>query len=258
MFVSSDESVCGADWHAAVAAALSEGRLALALQPVMQARGAGRVAFHEGLVRLIGRDGTAVPAAAFLPAVEALPLGRLIDRHVLDLALARLRATPDLRLAVNLSALSVADPGWEAALTAALRHDATLAERLIVEITETAVSADSDALADFVRRWQARGVAFAIDDFGAGYTALRHLRRVRFDIIKIDGTFTRGVERDRDNQALVSAMTGIARHFEAMVVAEAVETEAEAAALSDRGIDALQGYLYGRPRLPAAAPALSA
>lgn len=105
------------------------------------------------------------------------------------------------------------------------------------------------------------GVCLALDDFGAGHTAFRHLRDWRFDIIKVAGCFARGVERSGDNQALFRALAGLARHFEAMVVAEGVETAAEATWLRGAGIDALQGYHLSRPSLDApwrdAAPARS-
>jgi len=253
MQIDAREAQTGGDWPARVAAALAAGRVALALQPVVMARDTGRVAFREALVRLLATDGQAIPAGAFIAAVERTEAGRALDRAVLALALEHLAADPGLRLAINLSPLGIDDPGWAACLAGALDRDATLAERLIVEITEGAVGAAPEALGRFVTRWQATGVAFALDDFGAGATAFRHLRDIRFDIVKIDARFSRDVHRDPDNQALMRAMVGLGRHFEALVVAEGVESQAEAGFLAARGLDALQGYHFGAPAL--AAPA---
>jgi EAL domain-containing protein (putative c-di-GMP-specific phosphodiesterase class I) len=88
---------------------------------------------------------------------------------------------------------------------------------------------------------------------GAGATGFRYFRDFRFDMVKIDGAFARGVSAQRDAQVLVECLAGVARHFEMLTVAEQVETEADAAWLRKAGIDCLQGYLYGRP---AARPAL--
>jgi EAL domain-containing protein (putative c-di-GMP-specific phosphodiesterase class I) len=94
---------------------------------------------------------------------------------------------------------------------------------------------------------RATGCAFALDDFGAGATGFRHFRDFRFDMVKIDGAFARGVHGNRDAQVLVEALVGVARHFEMLTVAEQVEGEADAGWLRRAGVDCLQGYLYGRP-----------
>ncbi|MCA8881275.1 MAG: EAL domain-containing protein [Rhodobacteraceae bacterium] len=238
-----------------VAQALGEGRIALALQPVMQARALDRPAFHEGLIRLVTRSGEVVSAGEFIEIVEPTPLGRALDRMALRLAIAELGATPDLRLSINLSTGSVGDPHWSAILSAASDADPTLAERLIIEITERAIAAEPAALRAFMTFWGTQGVSFALDDFGAGFTAYRHLRNFRFDIVKIDGHFSRDIHRDVHNQAFMRALLPLARHFEALVVAEAVECEAEARFLTGIGVDALQGYHFGRPELGRASTA---
>ena len=123
-----------------------------------------------------------------------------------------------------------------------------------IEITEDAAMADAGQTIDFMEHVRATGCAFALDDFGAGATGFRHFRDFRFDMVKIDGGFARGVHGNRDAQVLVESLAAIARHFEMLTVAEQVESEAEAGWLRAAGIDCLQGYLYGRP---AARPALA-
>ena len=107
---------------------------------------------------------------------------------------------------------------------------------------------------DFMDHVRATGCAFALDDFGAGATGFKYFRDFRFDIVKIDGAFVRGVAGNRDAQVLVECLGGVARHFEMMTVAEQVETEADAAWLRNAGVDCLQGYLYGRPSATAELP----
>lgn len=239
--------------RALVAEALAEGRVLLALQPVMQAKRPDRPAFHEALLRLRDRHGRLVSAGLFIGALEATPLGRQLDRTALRLALAELARRPDLRLSVNLSPCSLDDPAWRGTLAAGLAADPAAGERLILEITERAAADCPRALEAAMRALRPSGVCFAIDDFGAGATALAHLRRFRFDILKIDGQFSRRIAEDRDNQALVTAIAGLARHFEMVTVAESVERPQDAAWLTAAGLDALQGWHLGHP-VPVAPP----
>ena len=235
--------------HALAAEALATGRVALALQPVMQARRPGRPAFHEALLRLRDRRGRIVAAGQFIAAVEPTPLGRRLDCAALSLALEALAQRPDLRLSVNLGPQSLSDPLWRATLARGLAVDPTAGERLILEITERDAVGAPAALAAAMDDLRPQNVCFALDDFGAGATALAQLRRLRFDILKIDGQFSRNIARDRDNQALVTAMAGLARHFEMLAVAEAVERKEDAAWLCAAGLDGLQGLHMGAPEL---------
>ena len=100
---------------------------------------------------------------------------------------------------------------------------------------------------DFMDRLQSRGIAFALDDFGASNFSFRHFREFLFDAAKIDGQFIRGISRDPDNQALVRALIAVAREFEILVTAESVETPEDAEFLVANGVDCLQGFLFGAP-----------
>ncbi|MEM1361893.1 MAG: EAL domain-containing protein [Pseudomonadota bacterium] len=232
-----------------VAQALAAGRINLAFQPVVMARATRRVAFHEALVRVIDPSGRVVPAGFFIEAVEDLPLGRQLDAEALRLGLLALQDAPDLRLSVNLSAKSLQDAGWWSTLEAGLAGDPTLAERLVLEITERAVMQSPIKSQDALAKLQTRGISIALDDFGAGQTAFRHLRDFRFDLVKIDGSFCRDIATDPDNRALVTALVGLGAHFDMMIVAEHVACGRDAAVLAGLGVDCLQGFHFGRPVL---------
>ena len=229
--------------------ALAQRSVCLAFQPVVQARAPHIPAFHEGLVRLRDRAGRLVPAGAFIDAIEAHPLGREIDVLALGMGLRALQAHPALRLSINMSALSVTHRPWLETLRRGLVGDPTVGERLILEVTEASAMGLPDVVCAFMRDVQETGVAFALDDFGAGATAFRYLRAFRFDAVKIDGQFTRDLPTGGDGRVLVSALLRIARHFEMMTVAERVETAAEAAACARLGVTCLQGYRFGIPVL---------
>ena len=189
-----------------VAQALVQGRIEFHYQPVVSAADPTRPAFFEMLARLRLPDGQLLPGGAFMPAVAAGPLGRAIDRLALAEALKMLAADPALRLSVNMSPLSMGDEGWLGLIAAAHRGGSGVCGRLIIEITEDAALDDAGQTLDFMDHVRATGCAFALDDFGAGATGFRYFRDFRFDMVKIDGTFVRGVHAARDAQVLVECL----------------------------------------------------
>jgi EAL domain-containing protein (putative c-di-GMP-specific phosphodiesterase class I) len=231
---------------AIVRRALAAGDAMLAYQPVIDVL-TGEAAFHEGLIRLTDAGGRIVPAARFMDAVEAHPLGREVDRIALALGLRALRLHPGLRLSVNMSARSIGYAPWRDTLERGLAADPALGDRLILEITERSAMTVPELAVAFMAEMQGRGIAFALDDFGAGATSFRYLRDFAFDILKIDGAFVRDCDRDADSQCILGAMVAIGQQFEMFTVAEAVETRGEAAFLAGIGLDCLQGYHYGAP-----------
>ena len=221
----------------------------LAFQPVVSARHRDRVAFYEGLVRLYGPARDPIPAAEFIPLVETSELGRMIDCLALEQGLEALGREPSLRLSVNMSARSIGYRRWLDTLHLGLERDPTIAERLILEITEASAMLMPDLVSSFMGEMHRQGISFALDDFGAGYTAFRHLKDFLFDIVKIDGEYTRDIHHQPDSQVLVEALVTISRHFDMFTVAEAVETGEEADFLTAAGVDCLQGYLISPPML---------
>ena len=227
--------------------ALHEGRTALAYQPVILARDQEKVAFHEGLIRILDPGGRVIPARDFISQVEMRETGRLIDCAALRMGLSVLRDVPDLRLSINMSARSIGYARWLRVLHDGLDADPTVGERLILEITESSAMLMPDVVTAFMDELQSRGIAFALDDFGAGFTAFRYFRDFMFDVIKIDSQFIQNVAGNPDNQVLTRALTSIGQHFDMLIVAEAVETREDADWLIECGVDCLQGYLYSPP-----------
>ncbi|WP_376876873.1 EAL domain-containing protein [Albirhodobacter sp. R86504] len=221
----------------------------LAFQPVVQTAQPNHPAFYEGLIRVLDETGRIIPAKDFIETIEDTELGRKIDCLALELGLKALSQEPSLRLSVNMSARSIGYPAWMKTLNKGLAIDETVAERLILEITESSAMAVPDLVSVFMEDLQQRGVAFALDDFGAGYTSFRYLREFYFDIIKIDGQFIRGIATTPDNQVLTSALLSIAQHFDMFTVAESVESVEDAQYLASIGIDCLQGYYFGAPTI---------
>ncbi|MBZ8117339.1 EAL domain-containing protein [Roseovarius sp. LXJ103] len=237
-----DESVI-----AMVDAAVRHKQVMLAYQPVVTAGSGGQIAFYEGLIRVLDATGRIIPAKDFITSIETAETGRIVDCLALEKGIRTLGAHPDLRLAINMSARSIGYPRWMRILKRALANDPILGERLILEITESSAMLVPELVVTFMEEMQSKGISFALDDFGAGYTSFRYLKDFYFDIIKIDGQFIRGISTDPDNQVLTNALASIARQFDMFTVAENVERAEDAAYLAAIGIDCLQGYYFGAP-----------
>ncbi len=224
--------------------ALNDRRVFLVYEPVV-ATGSRRPAFYECLMRVKRPDGSLLAVSDVVPLAERLGLVRLLDHRVLELVLSELVAAPELRASINVSAASTVDPDWWSALGAMLRAHAGIGERLTVEITETTAIHDVDDTRGFVARVKDLGCRIAIDDFGAGYTSFRNLRKLGVDLVKIDGAFVQNLKRSDDDRAFVHTLIDLARRLGLETVAEWVQDEEAAAMLADWGCDYLQGALVG-------------
>jgi diguanylate cyclase (GGDEF)-like protein len=227
-----------------ILSALNERRIFILFEPVVDI-GSRRPAFYECLMRIKRPDGSLLAVNEFIPWAERLGLVRLLDHRVLDLVAAEMIASPALRASVNVSAASTSDPDWWTGLGAMLRANPGVADRLTVEITETAAIQDIDETRGFVARVKDLGCRIAIDDFGAGYTSFRNLRKLGVDLVKIDGAFVQNLMRSEDDRAFVHTLIDLGRRLGLKTVAEWVQDEASAAMLAEWGCDYLQGLLVG-------------
>jgi diguanylate cyclase (GGDEF)-like protein len=227
-----------------IVAALNERRIALAFEPVVET-GSRKVAFYECLMRVRRSDGRIAQANEIIPVAERVGLMRMVDYRVLELVMAELAAAPGLSASVNVSPASTVDPHWWAGLSGLLRANAGAASRLIIEITETAAIQDVADARGFVSRVKDFGCRIAIDDFGAGNTSFRNLRKLGVDIVKIDGAFVQNIVKSSDDRAFVHTLIDLSHRLGLKTVAEWVQDEAAARLVSDWGCDFLQGALIG-------------
>jgi len=238
-----------------IVTALNERRIVAAFEPVVEAR-SRQPAFYECLVRMEQEDGQALLAPDIVPVAERLGLIRLVDHRVLELAVAELAASPSVRLSLNISPATTMDPDWWTGIESLMRAHPGVGERLIVEITETVAIQDIDDVRGFVTRLKNFGSQIAIDDFGAGYTSFRNLRKLGVDIVKIDGAFVQNIARSADDRAFVHTLIDLANRLQIKTVAEWVQDEEAAVMLREWGCDYIQGRLIGlaSPERPWAVP----
>jgi diguanylate cyclase (GGDEF)-like protein len=234
-----------------VGAALEEGTMCLAAQPIVDLR-TGVAVRHELLIRL--RDGRepALSPADFLPAAERTDLVLDLDRWVLERAvqaLANPRAqAAGLRLEVNVSARSLENPDLGRWILELLKESEVAPQRLGLEITETTAIKSLDAARLLATRLTEAGCGFALDDFGAGFGSFSYLKYLPFTTVKIAGEFVRQVDDNDVDRALVSAVVGVANQLGMRTVAEQVDRPALVTHLRALGVGDGQGFHLGRPR----------
>lgn len=223
----------------AVQAVLRAGGPRMVFQPIVALDG-GEVVGAEALARF--DPGPHRTPDAWFADAWAVGLGPELELAAVRGAVAQLPQLPaGAYLAVNVSPLTLTDERFDALL------DELPAGRIVVEITEHAVIDDYAPLARALKRLRAAGVRIAIDDVGAGYSGLRHVLHVAPDIAKLDMSLTRDIDTDPVKQALAAAVAVFASRTGLRVVAEGVETAAEAAMLAGIGIQCAQGYLFAKP-----------
>ena len=227
-----------------IVTALNERRIAMAYEPVVAAR-SRKAAFYECLVRMEQDDGQVLLAPDIVPVAERLGLIRMVDHRVLELVIAELANSPAVRLSLNISPDTTMDPDWWTSIECLMRAHPGVGERLIVEITETVAIQDIDNVRGFVTRLKNFGSHIAIDDFGAGYTSFRNLRKLGVDIVKIDGAFVQNIAQSADDRAFVQTLIDLARRLQIKTVAEWVQDEESAVMLREWGCDYIQGRLIG-------------
>lgn len=239
--------------------ALNDKRIRIAYQPIVDSTTCDAM-MYECLVRMEQPDGTIVAAGHFVPVAEKLGLIGLIDYRVMELAVETLRIRPDVKLSLNVSGRTTGDRLWRDTLAAHLNMDRGLAERLVIEITETVAIHEASELSEFVATFRELGCQIAIDDFGAGYTSFRNLKTLDVDLVKIDGSFVIDLATNPDNQFFVRTLVDLARNFNLPTVAEWVSNEEEVVMLRNLGVEYLQGFYLGEPRmsLPPAAGVFAA
>jgi EAL domain-containing protein (putative c-di-GMP-specific phosphodiesterase class I) len=237
--------------------ALDRHELSLHHQPIVEID-SGAVIGFEALLRWQRGDGTSVSPATFVPVAEETGEIIQIGAWVLLQALTQLRAWidggschPRATMAVNVSPRQLVDPAFPGVVDEALRRSGVPAEALWLEITETAMIADTESALTCLQALGAVGVRISLDDFGTGFSSLSLLQRFPLHQLKIDRAFVAGVADRSSDRALVRTIIAMARALDLDLVAEGVETIEQLDAVRHLGCPTAQGFLLCHP-LPAA------
>ena len=238
-------------WVDRVRSALEDERFVLHAQPILGLNG-DPIPRHELLLRMVAEGGELVTPGVFLYAAERMDLIEEIDRWVMRKAISMLaaeqRAGNDICLEVNLSAKSVAKPGFAAWIGDELATAGAEGRGLCVEITETAAIVNVERAKRFAMDLHDMGCEFALDDFGAGFASFYYLKNLVFDYLKIDGEFITGLATGETDQLVVKSLVEIARGLGERTIAEFVVNGEILELLREYGVDYAQGYYVGEPR----------
>ncbi len=233
--------------------ALERKELILDYQPVVSLRDHS-IASLEALVRWRHPERGLIPPAEFIPIAEENGLIEPIGRWVLEQACRQAaqwhRDRPDaapFRISVNLSAIQVAKRGLPETVAEVLRATRLDPSCLSLEITESVMLHDADALKETLRALKALGVRLVLDDFGTGYASLGYLTRLPLDTLKVDRSFVDGLGIEPRDTAITEAIIAMSRALSLEVVGEGVETELQESELKRLGCELAQGFYFSRP-----------
>jgi diguanylate cyclase (GGDEF)-like protein len=238
------------DIDARLRRAVAAGELELHYQPVLELAD-GSVRGVEALVRW-RHDGALVPPDEFIPAAETMGAIHVLGTWVLDaacrsVASLSIAAGAPVTVAVNLSARQFHAPDFVEIVRGTIAESGCPPQSVVLEITESAALHGRDATLEKLERLKALGARLAIDDFGTGFSSFAYLQRFPLDMLKVDRSFVRDVTRSRSASGITRAIVAVGHELGLRVVAEGVETEAQARLLKLLGCDAVQGYLWGAP-----------
>lgn len=217
----------------------------MAFQPIIHYP-SGYVKYYEVLARLADAQGNVMSPGQFFPALENENLMRALDLKMLELSLQAMIQDPTLSLSVNVSPATAEDPLWFLVLKTYVKSYASISSRLMIEMTESTAFSNIEASERFISNVRALGCKIAIDDFGAGYISLSHLRKQFAHVVKIDGRYIKDVIK---NPHPIRVLCSLAHEQGIDTVAECVETEEQIQALIKEGVNYLQGYQLGKPKI---------
>lgn len=216
-------------------------------QPIVAAK-TEKLMGAEALVRWENEKLGFVSPAEFVPVAETSGLIWALGEKILEESCAFLAKTPGLpQLSINISSEQIHRPNFVPFVEKVISETKLEPGRLIFELTETALLEDLEAAAAAMEKLRSLGVRFALDDFGTGYSSLSYLKRLPFDVVKIDHSFTRGVTDNTDDQAIIEAVLKLGEVLGFSVTGEGVETKDQLIFLQKRGCATVQGYYFSKP-----------
>ena len=233
--------------------ALDSDGFQLYAQPIACLQTPGNVMRYEILLRMHDGDGNDITTAALLSAAERYYLMPQIDRWVVSKAIAMIAAEAEaikprgINFAINLSGQSLGDDAILDFIDEELGASGLQADSLCFEVTESAAVSNLRKAQAFIDTLRERGCRISLDDFGAGLSSFAYLKNFNVDILKIDGSFIRDITDNRISEAMVAAITEVARVMELETVAEYVETEDTRALVEKLGVNFAQGHAIGLP-----------
>ena len=236
-------------WKVTIENIIKKQSLVFYQQPIRSCR-ASQDFYQELLTRFKNSEGKVLPAAAVVAMAERYDLINLLDKLIIAKAIKMLRDTPQMTgsVGINISTSSALNPSFQAWLKSFLKNHRQLATKVVLEVNETGIQANTTASANFVRLAHSLGLRVSIEHFGMGLSAFRFFKEVRPDFIKLDGSFTKQIETNEDNKFFVKMMVDLAKRINVAVIATNIESQTEKMELEQLLVDGLQGFYIASPK----------
>ena len=236
------------NWRNVIDDVLTNHRISLLVQLIQPSNRSAK-AYSEILVRFKTQEGQILPTASFLAMAEKLDRIVAVDRLIIETALTTIKNKnlQDQYFGLNLSARCVHDDQFIIWLERRLLKDAHIAAKLIFEVTEFGLQQNLKTSKRFIDMVHRAGARITVEKFGVGITSFKFFRDLKPDFVKMDGSYTRHINEDKNNQYFMRLMIDLAHRIGVGVFAESVETQEEKHMLESLFIDGNQGYYVGKP-----------
>lgn len=237
-------------WKETLEKVLGKGEVLLFSQPVMSSKKRALLLHQELLSRIVLDSGEIVSAGIFVPLAERLRLVSKLDKVVLEKVFQQSSILADFKtIAVNVSPSSLNDSAFVKWILAELTRLPNHSPHIIFEFPEFGAVQYLDILKEFSLKVQRLGHGIGLDHFGQSFSNFGYLKSLRPEYVKIDRTFTKDLEHDHgDSEFFIGALASVAHSLDIQVIAEGVERDEQVEILMELNIDALQGYLFGKPK----------
>ncbi|MGL4994615.1 MAG: EAL domain-containing protein [Deefgea sp.] len=245
--VSGFGALSASEWKGILLDAINSQRIELYTQVINSIE--NQLIHREVFLRLRDELGEQIPAGLFVPMAKRHGLIQEFDRIVIQLCLQEVAKDPTLRLAINLFPASISQPNFVSWLMALLAEKPELAAQISFELPEQEALTQLEDLRSFIAKVGALGVQVGLDNFGRGFGSFTYLSTLKVDYLKIDGSFSKDIDQNRENQFFVDAIVKIAHGLDLQVYAKSVETSAEQVMLASLRVDGAQGFGIGGTEL---------
>lgn len=236
------------NWRNVIDEVLGHERISLLTQTIQPANRSSKT-YSEILVRFSTAEGQLLPTASFLAMAEKLDKIIAVDRLIIETALNTIKSKnlQDQYFGLNLSPRCVHDDQFIIWLERRLFKDASIANKLVFEISEFGLQQNLKTSKRFIDMIHRTGARITVEKFGTGITSFKFFRDLKPDFVKMDGSYTRHIDDDKNNQYFMRLMIDLAHRIGVNVFAECVETQEEKHMLESLFIDGTQGYYIGKP-----------
>ena len=250
----SSDQIGDSHWRNTIEKIINQQSMTFYHQPI-QSCNKHKKFYQEFLTRFKNDEGKALPTSSVIAMAERHDLIVEVDKLIIIKAIRILKSNPQLNssIGINISVASALNTSFQAWFKNFLSRHSNLSNKLVLEVNEVGMQSNIMAAASFVKQVHSVGARVAFEHFGTGFTAFKFFKDVRPDFIKLDSSFTKGIETNEDNRFIVRMMVDIARRINVPIIATSIESQSEKIEFEQLQVDGLQGFFIATPKVLQAA-----